>query len=297
MNVIFKSNNVELINFNGLIRRQLKEYFDQYENVLTLETLVYDLADYIDDLKIENYCKYKNLLSLICVDCYTYLNQLEINMLANNIELEIFQIIKNITDINIIDDFLLEKMIKIEYKFLSLNELSKKTCFLNLGIGDNAKLYDLNKLHFLDILEYNTDTNLDDFYNLYEELSNDELGETIIVTIKNYLQSLSKRYPELYKKNINELLLYAYKWCKYIVDNSYVVDISSVEKVISNMFENNIDDIIKNINKNDDLLGELIDICIYYKIEQKDVIIDKKQDRVEFTSEDVEKYYQKIKKD
>ncbi|MDD3453456.1 MAG: hypothetical protein PHN42_04235 [Bacilli bacterium] len=332
INVFFTHKNKECVNFNNILRNQFadkfikmqenisssvfkevmldfnnddtkkinldenkkKEYLDDISYLLAVDEMI----DFINHLEISNIEIYRKIMGILYADSYIYLNDLEKSLLNTNDTIAIFDNMKKIVDIEMIDHDTLYELIICFLEFYDYDELSRRKSYLNLDVQDDFIISQMHDGNVLDISHYSAQHDLKLFVNYKNEQIKEEIQENnIIEKIKNYLLFLKNKCNKEYQEKMSNLIIYNYKWSKYLKDHVNNLEKNKIEdKIVTLFIKNDLKDIINIVEEDNNLFYEIINSYLYYETNKKDVIYDKSNNKIEITIDDVENYYIKTKK-
>lgn len=294
---LFKFNGKEYINFNDIIREQLKKYIYQTSFYSETGEIVCSLIVKLNKIKEIDYSKYCNIISVIYADCYT---NLYYRLMTANISYEYLPLLKVLSRISCIEEiniYLLEDMIPFSYEFSELNELFKKQQVATLPKREHERMNKINKLHKLDELSYSPVFDIGSLKEFIDDATKNSIeAYTIVDLIYKYLIFLKEIDLEAYNTSISSFLSYLYKWYCYFKDHLYRFGSNNIGIEFLKILENgNMKSAIE-VCEEKDLLYDIVDNTVYYCIEKQATYINKDHKREIVTEEIIEKHHEKTKR-
>lgn len=289
---------MEVLNFNDGIRRIPLEYIDKYcLNGLTLDEAVDRFRDNLYDLEnsfdVNKIAIREHIIKILYLDAIKMALYIHKTGIVNDEE-AIF--LCDLKEINSEEDLLAEvscnpylfsKIIKYAYKYIEIDNLSKKLIVKSLSPIENDWLTKLISYHFFDVLQYSTSITLEE---VVEELKSNkkyqeknfvqDLSDSNALRIMGVIQALSLYDRNGYYNLLLDIAKTDYGVCKYL--NKQIDDCPMIDDHID-FYENYpINDILFNLTTNQMFLKSSIWMVISY-------YIDKQYDEIPLPDDIIEK--------
>ena len=264
---------VNFVNFNGEIRHFLDKLYRNFYNEEDKNEASVKYFEFIEDLKNTKFDLYKTIIGLAFIDSYRLLINKDKHKKTTENEQNYLETYGQITDMEDLlfrineDPSLLSSFIYAPIKVNRLNLKGRATILLQLDDDYVEEFNHFNRLEKYNIFKNRT---IDEFIFIYLSGSNNEEAKNeAIYTIVSILDLLYKYNHKNFSKLILDMIKVYYRFKKVIQYTKPKLTFGIDEIIIEIIEKGSLDDIVKTLSCNSDMITALVEDFLEYATNQE----------------------------